>query len=58
MAKFVSNIRFKDKEADEIYEAGQEFEMTVKRSKELTENIQRDYPDLKFELTRTDLESE
>ena len=58
MAKFVSNIRFKDKEADEIYEAGQEFEMTVKRSKELTENIQRDYPDLKFELKRTDLESE
>ena len=32
--------------------------MTVKRSKELTENIQRDYPDLEFELTRTDLESE
>ena len=58
MAKFVSNIRFKDKEADEIYEAGQEFEMTVKRSKELTENIQRDYPDLEFELNRTDLESE
>lgn len=40
------------------YEAGQEFEMTVKRSKELTENIQRDYPDLEFGLTRTDLESE
>ena len=58
MAKFVSNIRFKDKETDDIYEAGQEFEMTVKRSKELTENIQRDYPDLGFELTRTDLESE
>ena len=58
MAKFVSNIRFKDKETDEVYEAGQEFEMTVKRSKELTENIQRDYPDLEFELTRTDLESE
>lgn len=58
MAKFVSNIRFKDKETDEIYEAGQEFEMTVKRSKELTENIQRDYPDLEFELTRTDLESD
>ena len=58
MAKFVSNIRFKDKEADEIYEAGQEFEMTVKRSRELTENIQRDYPDLEFELKRTDLESE
>ena len=58
MAKFVSNIRFKDKKADEIYEAGQEFEMTVKRSKELTENIQRDYPDLKFELKRTDLESD
>ena len=58
MAKFVSNIRFKDKETDDIYEAGQEFEMTVKRSKELTENIQHDYPDLDFELTRTDLESE
>ena len=58
MAKFVSNIRFKDKETDEIYEARQEFEMTVKRSKELTENIQRDYPDLKFELKRTDLESD
>ena len=58
MAKFVSNIRFKDKETDEIYEAEQEFEMTVKRSKELTENIQRDYPDLEFELKRTDLESE
>ncbi len=58
MAKFVSNIRFKDKETDEIHEAGQEFEMTVKRSKELTENIQRDYPDVSFELKRTDLESE
>ena len=58
MAKFVSNIRFKDKEADEIYDVGEEFEMTVKRSKELTENIQRDYPDLEFELTRTDLESD
>lgn len=58
MAKFVSNIRFKDKETDKIYEAEQEFEMTVKRSKQLTENIQRDYPDLEFELTRTDLESE
>ena len=58
MAKFVPNIRFKDKETDEVYEAGQEFEMTVKRSKELTENIQRDYPDLEFELKRTDLESE
>ena len=58
MAKFVSNIRFKDKETDEIYDVGEEFEMTVKRSKELTENIQRDYPDLKFELKRTDLESD
>lgn len=58
MAKFVSNIRFKDKETQMTHEAGQEFEMTVKRSKELTDNIQRDYPDLKFELTRTDLESE
>ena len=44
--------------SDEIYDVGEEFEMTVKRSKELTENIQRDYPDLKFELTRTDLESD
>lgn len=58
MAKFVSNIRFKDKETEVTHEAGIEFEMTVKRSKELTENIQRDYPELGFELKRTDLESD
>ena len=40
------------------HEAGEEFEMTVKRSKELTENIQRDYPELDFELKRTDLEGD
>lgn len=58
MAKFVSNIRFKDKETEVVHEAGIEFEMTVKRSKELTENINRDYPELEFELKRTDLESD
>ena len=58
MAKFVSNIRFKDKETQVTHEAGEEFEMTVKRSKELTENIQRDYPELDFELKRTDLEGD
>lgn len=58
MAKFVSNIKFKDKETKIEHEAGIEFEMTVKRSKELTENIQRDYPELGFELKRTDLEGD
>jgi phosphopantothenoylcysteine synthetase/decarboxylase len=58
LAKFVSNIRFKDKETEVTHEAGEEFEMTVKRSKELTENINRDYPELGFELKRTDLESD
>ena len=58
MAKYKASHKFKGKKEKKTFEAGIEFEMTVKRSKELTENIQRDYPKLGFELKRTDLESD
>ena len=56
MAKFTSNIKFKDLKKQVVHEAEVEFEMTLKRAEELTQNINKNYPYAGFELTRTDVE--
>lgn len=58
MAKFRSNVKFKDLKRAVVHEAGEEFEMTIKRAEELTKNIHKDYPSVGFELTRTDIETD
>lgn len=57
MAKFVANMRFRDLEKGVTYEAGDEFEMTLKRADELVANIKKNH-DVDIVLTRTDKEVE
>lgn len=58
MAKFTANMKFVDLETNTSHEADVPFEMTVKRSKELMENIARDFPEVDFKLKRIDTEGE
>lgn len=57
MAKFKANIKFRDLEKDVTYEAGEEFEMTLKRSDELVANIKKNHG-VDIKLTRTDKDKE
>lgn len=57
MAKFKANMKFKDLEKDVNHEAGEEFEMTLKRADELVANIKKNY-DVDIKLTRTDKDEE
>lgn len=41
MAKYKVLQRFKDKETGEVYENGQEVDMTVKRANEAIENLKK-----------------
>lgn len=41
MAKFNVLKTFRDKHTDEVYQAGSEIEMSVKRSKEATKNLEK-----------------
>ena len=54
MAQFKADRRIKDKETGNVYKAGEEFEMTIKRKDELKKNIKNTYGvDVKF--TRLDV---
>lgn len=43
MAKYKANIKFEGLEEKKVFEAGEEFEMTVKRAEELQKNIDEKY---------------
>ena len=43
MPKYTANITFKGLKENRIYEAGEEFEMTEDRAKELIANIKKDH---------------
>lgn len=43
MPKYTANITFKGLKENRIYEAGEEFEMTEARAKELIANIKKDH---------------
>lgn len=43
MAKYKANIKFEGIEEKKVFEAGEEFEMTVKRAEELQKNIDEKY---------------
>lgn len=43
MLKYTANITFKGLKENRIYEAGEEFEMTEDRAKELIANIKKDH---------------
>ena len=56
MAKFKADITFKGIKEKQVFEKNEEFEMTIKRSEEITENITSKYPDIKTVMTRIDSE--
>lgn len=58
MAKFKADITFKGIKEKQVFEKNEEFEMTIKRSEEITENITSKYPDIKVVMTRIDGEEE
>lgn len=43
MAKYKANIKFEDVEEKKVFEAGEEFEMNVKRAEEVQKNIDEKY---------------
>ena len=43
MAKYKANIKFEGIEEKKVFEAGEEFEMTVKRAEEVQKNISDEY---------------
>ena len=43
MAKYIAKIKFEGIEEKKVFEAGEEFEMTVKRAEELQKNIDDEY---------------
>lgn len=53
MVLFKADKRFKDLEKNVVHEAGEEFEMTIERSKELVANIKKNH-DVDLVLTRVD----
>lgn len=55
MVLFKADKRFKDLEKNVVHEAGEEFEMTIERSKELVANIKKNH-DVDLVLTRVDKE--
>lgn len=57
MAKFKADKKFKDLEKNVTHEAGEEFEMTLKRAEELVANIKKNHG-VDIILTRLDVEEE
>lgn len=43
MAKYKANIKFEGIEEKKVFQAGEEFEMTVKRAEEVQKNIDEKY---------------
>lgn len=56
MAKFKAGIKFRGKKENKVFEKNEEFEMTVKRSEEIEENIKKKHPEIKSVMTRLDKE--
>ena len=54
MVKYVATRKFKGLKEDRIYEVGEEFEMTIKRSDEVLSNIQKEYPEIDEVMKRVD----
>ena len=57
MVLFKADKRSKDLEKNIVHEAGEEFEMTIERSKELVANIKKNHG-VDLILTRTDKDEE
>ncbi|QTJ41900.1 hypothetical protein FE326_06845 [Dolosigranulum pigrum] len=54
MVKYVATRKFKGLKEDRIFEVGEEFEMTIKRSDEVLSNIQKEYPEIDEVMKRVD----
>lgn len=54
MVKYVVTRKFKGLKEDRIFEVGEEFEMTIKRSDEVLSNIQKEYPEIDEVMKRVD----
>ena len=54
MVKYVATRKFKGLKEDRIFEIGEEFEMTIKRSDEVLSNIQKEYPEIDEVMKRVD----
>lgn len=54
MVKYVATRKFKGLKEDHIFEVGEEFEMTIKRSDEVLSNIQKEYPEIDEVMKRVD----
>ena len=54
MVKYVATRKFKGLKEDRIFEVGEEFEMTIKRSDEVLSNIQKEYPEIDEVMRRVD----
>lgn len=49
MAKYKALVKFEGYEEKKVFEPGEEFEMTVKRSEEIEKNVQDNFGHLKIE---------
>lgn len=58
MVKYVATRKFKGLKEDRIFEVGEEFEMTIKRSDEVLSNIQKEYPEIDEVMKRVDEKEE
>lgn len=56
MAQYKALIKFKGIAEDKVFEKGEEFEMTVKRSDEITKNITEEHEDIDAVMERLDKE--
>lgn len=54
MVKYVATRKFRGLKEDRIFEVGEEFEMTIKRSDEVLSNIQKEYPEIDEVMKRVD----
>lgn len=54
MVKYIATRKFKGLKEDRIFEVGEEFEMTIKRSDEVLSNIQKEYPEIDEVMKRVD----
>lgn len=58
MAKYKADITFKGIKEKQVFNKDDEFDMTIKRSEEITETIKAEYPEIKTVMTRIDVEEE
>lgn len=54
MVKYIATRKFKGLKEERIFEVGEEFEMTIKRSDEVLSNIQKEYPEIDEVMKRVD----